>query len=67
MGTQLYGQAYQLAGQQAGPQLFDPNVGVNMALQQRSQNMNLLGAQAQAQATERAGMYSAIGNMFSFG
>ena len=67
MGSQLYGQAYQLAGQQAGPQLFDPNVGVNMAMQQRSQNMNLLGAQAQAQATERAGMYSAIGNMFSFG
>ena len=67
MGSQLYGQAYALAGQQAGPQLFDPNQGVNLAMQQRTQNMNLLGAQAQAQATERAGMYQGIGNMISLG
>ena len=38
-----------------------------MALQQRSQDMTLLGAQAQANATKRAGLYSGIGSMFSFG
>lgn len=63
MGSQLYGQAYNLAGQQMGPQLYDPNMGLNMAMQQRSQNMNLLGAQAQAQATERAGQMTALGDI----
>lgn len=63
MGSQLYGQAYQLAGQQAGPQLFDPNQGINLAMQQRSQNMNLMGAQAQARATETAGKYGMIGSI----
>lgn len=64
MGSQLYGQAFGLAAQQQGPQLFDPNVGVNLALQQRSQDMTLMGAQAQAKATERAGLYQGIGAMF---
>ena len=63
MGSQLYGQAFNLAGQQVGPQLFDPNVGVNLAMQQRSQNMNLLGAQAQADASRRAGGLSALGRI----
>ena len=63
MGSQLYGQAFNLAGQQQGPQLFDPNVGVNLAMQQRSQDLNLLGAQMQADATNRAGGLGAIGSI----
>jgi len=60
----LYGQAAGMAAQQQGPQLFDPNVGVNLAMQQRSQDMTLMGAQAQAKATERAGMFQGIGSIF---
>ena len=65
MGTQLYGQAFGLAGQQQGPQLFDPNVGVNLALQQRSQDMTLMGAQAQAKATKSAGRSGMFGDIAS--
>lgn len=63
MGSQLYGQAFGLAAQQQGPQLFDPNVGVNLALQQRSQDMTLMGAQAQAQAARSAGRSGMFGSI----
>ena len=63
MGSQLYGQAFNLAGQQVGPQLFDPNMGYNIAMQQRSQDMSLLGAQAQADASRRAGGLEALGSI----
>ncbi len=63
MGSQLYGQAFGLASQQQGPQLFDPNVGVNLAMQQRSQDMTLMGAQAQAKATRSAGGLGAFGSI----
>lgn len=63
MGSGLYGQAFNLAAQQAGPQLFDPNVGINMAMQRQSNQYNLLGAQAQADATRSAGFMSAIGQI----
>ena len=63
MGSQLYGQAFGLAAQQQGPQLFDPNVGVNLALQQRSQDMTLMGAQAQASAARSAGKSSMMGSI----
>ena len=63
MGSQLYGQAFGLAAQQQGPQLFDPNVGVNLALQQRSQDMALQGAQAQAAASRSAGRSSMLGSI----
>jgi predicted phosphoadenosine phosphosulfate sulfurtransferase len=46
-----------------GPQLFDPNVGINMAMSQRSDNMNLLGAQAQADASRRSGAMGAFGSI----
>jgi hypothetical protein len=46
-----------------GPQLFDPNVGINMALQQRSQDMELMGAQAQARASRSAGALGALGKI----
>lgn len=63
LGTQAYGTAYNLAAQQMGPQLFDPNAGINMAMQQRSQDMSLLGAQAQADASRSSGMFSALGKI----
>ena len=63
MGGGLLGQAQGLAAGPMGPQLFDPNVGVNMALQQRSQDMTLMGARAQADATRAAGRSSAMGEI----
>jgi hypothetical protein len=62
MGSGLYGQAFNLAAQQAGPQLFDPNVGINMAMQRQSNQYNLLGAQAQADASRSAGIMSGLGS-----
>ena len=63
MGSGLYGQAFNLAGQQAGPQLFDPNVGINMAMQRQSDQFGLLGAQAQADAARSAGGLGAFGSI----
>lgn len=62
-GSDLYGQAANLAGQQLGPQLFDANMGLNLAMQQRSQDMNLLGAQAQANASRSAGRSGMFGSI----
>jgi len=63
LGGQVLGQSQGLAAGPMGPQLFDPNVGINMALQQRGQDMSLMGANAQAKATQTAGMYSALGQI----
>ena len=63
MGGNVLGQAQAQAAQPIGPQLFDPNVGINMAMQQRSQDMSLLGAQAQADATRSAGISSGLGSI----
>ena len=46
-----------------GPQLFDPNVGVNMALQQRGQDVTFQGMQAQADAARSAGKSKGIGSI----
>jgi hypothetical protein len=46
-----------------GPQLFDPNVGINMAMQQRAQDIEFQGAQAQASAARSAGLMGAIGKI----
>jgi hypothetical protein len=62
MGSGLYGQAFNLAGQQAGPQLFDPNVGINMAMQRQSNQFGLLGAQAQADASRSSGLMQGLGS-----
>lgn len=62
-GSSLYGQAAGMAAQQQGPQLFDPNMGINLAMQQRSQDMSLMGAQAQANATSGAGKMGAMGSI----
>lgn len=63
LGGNVLGQAQAQAAGPMGPQLFDPNVGINMALQQRSQDMSLLGAQAQANATRSAGRGSMLGSI----
>ena len=63
LGGQMLGQAQQGAAGPMGPQLFDPNVGVNMALQQRGQDVTFQGMQAQAKAAGQAGMMSAAGNI----
>ena len=48
LGGNVLGQAQGQAAGPMGPQLFDPNVGINMALQQRGQDIEFAGAQAQA-------------------
>jgi hypothetical protein len=58
LGGQMLGQAQAGAAGPMGPQLFDPNVGINMALQQRGQDVTFQGMQAQAKAAgQAAGQY----------
>jgi len=63
LGGQVLGQAQQAASGQMGPQLFDFNAGINMALQQRSQDINYQGAMAQADASRSGGMMGAAGSI----
>ena len=63
LGSQMLGQAQQGAAGPMGPQLFDPNVGLNMALQQRGQDVTFQGMQAQAKAASSAGMMGAAGSI----
>jgi hypothetical protein len=63
LGGQVLGQAQAGAAGPMGPQLFDPNVGINMALQQRGQDVTFQGMQAQAQASRSAGIMGAVGQI----
>jgi len=63
LGSQMLGQAQQGAAGPMGPQLFDPNVGLNMAMQQRGQDVTFAGMQAQADAASSAGMMGAAGSI----
>jgi hypothetical protein len=63
LGSQMLGQAQQGAAGPMGPQLFDPNVGINMAMQEQSNQVSLLGAQAQANAARSAGKSSMLGSI----
>ena len=63
LGSQTLGQATSLAGQPIGPQLFDPNVGINLALQQRGQDMELAGANAQASGAIFGGLLGGAGSI----
>jgi hypothetical protein len=65
LGGQMLGQAQQGAAGQMGPQLFDPNMGINMALQQRGQDINYQGAMAQANASKSSGMMDFAGSIGS--
>jgi len=63
LGGSMLGQAQQGAAGQMGPQLFDPNMGINMALQQRGQDISYQGAMAQANASKSAGGLGAFGSI----
>ena len=63
LGGQMLGQAQQGAAGQMGPQLFDPNVGINMALQQQSNMANYAGAMAQAKASGTSALLGAAGQI----
>ena len=63
LGGQMLGQAQQGASGPMGPQLFDPNVGINMAMQEQSNQVSLLGAQAQADAARSSGKSSMMGSI----
>jgi hypothetical protein len=61
LGSQMLGQAQAGAAGPMGPQLFDPNVGINMAMQQQANQVAYAGAQAQADASRTAGMMGGLG------
>ena len=61
LGQSGIGAATNLAAQPVGPQLFDPNVGLNMAMQQRSQDITFAGIQAQANQASGGSAIGAIG------
>jgi hypothetical protein len=63
LGGQMLGQAQQGAAGPMGPQLFDPNAGINLALQQRGQDVTLQGMNAQAKAAGQAGAMGAVGSI----
>tara|TARA_A100000171_G_scaffold41810_1_gene42797 strand:+ start:1067 stop:1936 length:870 start_codon:yes stop_codon:yes gene_type:complete len=63
LGGSILGQAQAQAAGPMGPQLFDPNVGINLALQQRAQDIELQGAQAAARGAAIGGLASGIGSI----
>jgi hypothetical protein len=64
LGGQMLGQAQGLAAGPTGPQLFDPNVGINMALQQRGQDIEFQGAKMQARGAMLGGLAGGLGTAF---
>lgn len=64
MGQNILGQAQGQAAGAMGPQLFDPNVGINLALQQRGQDIELQGMQAQARGAAIGGIASGLGSYY---
>jgi len=70
LGGQMLGYAQQGASGQMGPQLFDPNVGLNMAMQDQSNQMQANVANSANQAAYSGGLFGAAGSatgMFNFG
>lgn len=64
LGQNILGQAQGQAAGPMGPQLFDPNVGINMALQQRGQDVEFAGMQAQARGAMIGGIAGGLGSYF---
>jgi len=64
MGQNVLSQAQGQAAGPMGPQLFDPNVGINLALQQRGQDVQFQGMQAQAKGAVIGGLASGLGSYF---
>ena len=63
LGGQILGSAQQGAQQPVGPKLYDPNMGLNMAMADQRNQFGLLGAQAQADAARSAGGLGAFGSI----
>jgi len=63
MGQNVLGQAQGQAAGPMGPQLFDPNVGINLALQQRGQDIEFAGMQAQARGAAIGGIAQGLGSI----
>jgi hypothetical protein len=67
MGSQAFGQGAGLASQATGPQLFDPNAGVNLALQNQANLGNyqsaIFGAKAGREGAIIGGGLSALGQL----
>jgi hypothetical protein len=63
LGGQMLGQAQAGAAGPMGPQLFDPNVGINMALQQRGQDIEFQGAKMASQGAMLGGLASGLGSL----
>ena len=61
LGQSGIGASTALAAGPMGPQLFDPNVGLNMAMQQRGQDITFAGIQAQAKQASGGSALGAIG------
>jgi len=65
MGSQSFGQSANLAAQPTGPQLFDPNAGINLALQNASNQGNyqsaIFGAKAGREGAIIGGIASGVG------
>jgi hypothetical protein len=55
LGQSGIGQSTSLAAGAMGPQLFDPNMGINMAMQQQANEVSYGGSMAQAGAAKSAG------------
>lgn len=71
MGSQFFGQAAGLGQGPTGPQLFDPNAGVNIALQNSANKANYqastYGAKVAAQAAVQGAAIGALGGMGAAG
>jgi hypothetical protein len=63
LGQSGIGQSIGLAAQPVGPQLFDPNMGSNLAMQQQANEVNYAGAMAQADASRSSGLMGAVGSI----
>ena len=63
LGSQMLGQATGLAAGPTGPQLFDPNVGINMALQQRGQDIEFQGAKMASKGAIIGGLAGGLGSL----
>jgi hypothetical protein len=63
LGSQMLGQATGLAAGPTGPQLFDPNVGINMAMQQRAQDIEFQGAKMASQGAIIGGLAGGLGSL----
>ena len=66
-GGQMLGSGMQQAGGPQGPSIFDPNTGINLALSQRGQDIDFMGAQAAQQGAQSAGGSDMMGSVISAG